>query len=123
MASCNVGLCTEPRANGSAQCEKHRRDTERERGTSAERGYNSAVWRKRTRPTVLRRDPFCTCTAEDCHPEHPGDGRCMRVSTDVDHHPESRRELVARGADPNDPKFSRGMCHSCHSRKTARERR
>ena len=119
---CNVGLCPNERAPGSAQCLDHRRALERDRGTSAERGYNSKRWLS-TKRTVKRRDPFCTCTEPNCHNENPDGGGCMQVSTDVDHHPEGRKELLARGVkDPDDPKFCRGLCHSCHSRKTARER-
>ncbi|MEU6709988.1 hypothetical protein ABZ897_00800 [Nonomuraea sp. NPDC046802] len=40
-------------------------------------------------------------------------------STVADHHPLSRRELVARGLDPDDPQYGRGLCTSCHGKETA----
>ncbi|AHH98316.1 hypothetical protein KALB_4954 [Kutzneria albida DSM 43870] len=38
----------------------------------------------------------------------------------ADHYPKSRRELVAAGADPNDPQHGRGLCVACHNAQTAR---
>lgn len=88
------------------------------RGTSAERGYQSRRW-KAARAATLRRDPICTCATPDCHPAV--EGRCPRASHVADHHPRSRKQLVAAGvADPDDPKFLRGLCDECHRKETAR---
>jgi 5-methylcytosine-specific restriction enzyme A len=59
---------------------------------------------------VLARDPVCVL-------QLPG---CTRVATDADHWPLDRRELIAQGLDHNDPRYGRGLCHSCHSRETQR---
>lgn len=56
---------------------------------------------------VLARDPLCVICG-------------IRISTVADHHPLERRELVARGLDPNDPERGRGLCSGCHNAKTAR---
>ncbi|TDE02854.1 hypothetical protein E1269_21390 [Jiangella asiatica] len=45
---------------------------------------------------------------------------CSRPSTDADHHPLSRRELIAAGLNPDDPKHGRGLCSLCHKRSTAK---
>jgi len=57
---------------------------------------------------VLRRDPVCVL--------------CKTASATVaDHHPVSRRELVAmKVADPDAPSRLRGLCASCHGKETAR---
>jgi 5-methylcytosine-specific restriction protein A len=56
---------------------------------------------------VLRRDPICVV--------------CKTApATVADHHPVSRRELVAmKVSDPDAPSRLRGLCASCHSRETA----
>jgi 5-methylcytosine-specific restriction protein A len=41
------------------------------------------------------------------------------VSTVADHWPVDRRELVARGMNPDDPSGGRGLCASCHGKETA----
>jgi 5-methylcytosine-specific restriction protein A len=75
-----------------------RRRYDRSRGSSSERGYG-AEWRK-LRAAILRRDPWCT----DCGQEK---------STEVDH-------VVPKSeGGTDDPRNLRGMCKSCHSRKTA----
>lgn len=104
-------------AERGGRCLDCYRKAEGERGTSAARGYSGKRW-KSARKTTLRRDPVCTCEAED-HGHEPG--RCLHLSNVADHFPESRKELLARGVlDPDDPKFLRGLCRSCHSRETAR---
>ncbi|MER7155437.1 holin, partial [Streptomyces lydicus] len=44
---------------------------------------------------------------------------CGQRSAHADHYPLSRRELVARGDDPDDPRHGRGLCGPCHSSETA----
>lgn len=81
------------------------RRTDAQRPTAAQRGYG-ALHRLRFRGPVLARDPICVL--------------CRRVpSVHADHHPLTRMDLVARGLDPNDPKYGRGLCASCHARETA----
>ena len=117
-----LGRCTWPNCPNDQQpnnrrCPKHARESEAARGTAAARGYNSKGHR-RFRKTVLRRDPFCTCDRED-HAWHMP-GHCTHVSNVADHFPKSRRELLAEGADPNDPRSGRGICARCHNAETAR---
>ncbi len=78
------------------------------RGSTGARGYGGgSKHRRRFRPAVLARDPVCVL--------------CRRAASCVaDHWPLSRRELVARGMDPDDPAHGRGLCTSCHNRSTAR---
>ena len=58
------------------------------------------------RETVLTRDPICVL--------------CLtRQATVADHWPTERRDLVDAGENPNDPKFGRGLCTTCHNRHTA----
>ena len=102
---CNVTGCPELTAEG--RCTAHRQEAERARGTAGQRGYSGrghAAFRR----AVLSRDPICVI---------PG---CYRPSQHADHHPMSRRELVAAGLNPNDPKRGRGLCHGHHSSETAR---
>lgn len=37
----------------------------------------------------------------------------------ADHYPLSRKELLARGLDPDDPRHGRGLCKRCHDQETA----
>ena len=94
----------------SGRCEKHRRESDRARGTAAQRGYGGRGHAS-FRADVLARDPICVlCEAE---------GK-TRLATVADHYPLSRRELVAQGLDPNDPNHGRGLCKPHHDRETAR---
>lgn len=101
---CNVHGCP-TLTDGAPRCDTHTRAADRARGTAAQRGYNAA--HRRFRDAVLARDPWC---------------RLCRTapSTVADHYPLDRRELQARGLDPNDPTHGRGLCHRCHSSETAR---
>lgn len=104
LKPCSVAGC--PVLVQTGRCPEHRRAADRARGTSKERGYDTPGHR-RFRRLVLRRDPICTV----CH---------TALSTVADHYPVSRRDLVAHGADPNDPQAGRGVCKPCHDRETAR---
>lgn len=94
-----------PRFTDSGRCTVCRRDADRDRGTAAERGYNSAGHR-RFRAAVLDRDPICVV----CD---------LAASTVADHWPMSRRELLIAGRDPDDPRYGRGVCKRCHDRSTS----
>jgi 5-methylcytosine-specific restriction enzyme A len=93
-------------------CEKHkkaepRRQFDKLRGNSSQRGYG-AVWRKR-RLDILARDPFCMIGAK-CDPDNTGR---RAPSTDVDH-------IVPKNAGGSDFEENlQGACHECHSWKTA----
>lgn len=100
LRSCLVSGCTSLVASGC--CSLHHREQRWPdvRPSAAERGYDDA-WRD-LRKIILARDPVCTI----CYGE---------VSTDVDH-------LVSRArGGTNHPLNLRGLCHSCHSRKTAQQ--
>lgn len=111
---CSVHGCPEYTQHG--KCDEHRRQAEQQRGSARQRGYDRDHERRFRRP-VLERDPTCVCT-DTAH----GHGTpCGLPTRHADHHPTDRRALVAAGLDPNDPKYGRGLCTSCHSRHTARE--
>lgn len=108
LAPCTQPGC--PVLTDSGRCHQHRREADQARGTATDRGYTSRG-HQRFRRGVLRRDPLCVlCTAEDR----------MIPATVADHHPRSRRELLAAGLDPDDPAHGRGLCAPCHNRETAR---
>ena len=88
------------------RCPQHQREADTTRGTATQRGYTSAGHRA-FRAAVLERDPICVV----CN---------LALATVADHWPTSRRDLEAKGENPNDPKHGRGLCHPCHSRETAR---
>ena len=104
---CSVHGCPQlyPASEGS-RCPTHRRQADRDRGTATQRGYASAG-HKRFRSAVLLRDPICVLCG-------------LRQSTIADHYPLSRKELIDRGMNPNDPEHGRGLDKQCHDRETAR---
>lgn len=100
--------CSQPRCPtltppGQSRCPDHAYD--RHRPTARQRGYGRGH-ETRFRPGVLAREPYCRL--------------CYAPSKVADHWPLTRRELVARGEDPDDPKHGRGLCIRCHNRETAR---
>jgi 5-methylcytosine-specific restriction enzyme A len=98
--------CTMPGCRSltsSGRCADH--DSDRQRGNARSRGYD-AQHEQTFRAAVLRRDRICVVCRQ-------------QPATVADHHPRSRRQLAAAGADPNDPRHGRGLCASCHSRATA----
>ena len=109
MARRTLTICTTsgcPEYTNGGRCTDCQAKAEARRGTSTQRGYGT---RHRTtfRTAVLARDPVCVlCQAAP--------------SQHADHHPDSRRELVDAGLDPDDPSRGRGLCGPCHSRETAR---
>jgi 5-methylcytosine-specific restriction protein A len=100
---CSVPGC--PTLTTGGRCAEHQRQAEQIRGSATSRGYGNG--HSRFRQLVLRRDPVCVI------PE------CTAPSTVADHYPLSRRDLVLRRMDPNDPKHGRGLCASCHGKATA----
>jgi 5-methylcytosine-specific restriction protein A len=106
-----LSVCTTPgcpHLTLDGKCTEHKRAAEQQRGTAAQRGYSGKAWRA-ARRAVLRRDPICVL----CN---------TAPATVADHHPTSRRELVAMNvSDPDALYRLRGLCASCHGKATARE--
>lgn len=106
---------------GGGRCPEHvvhaQRAGKRFRREQLGAEYASRGHLRRFRPGVLRRDPYCCCDLD--HAPH-GVSPCGQSSTDADHWPLSRRELIAAGLDADDPARGRGLCHRCHSAVTAR---
>lgn len=104
--------------SGTGKCDdcrdKARAESDARRGTSYQRGYGKQHT-DRFRIGVLGKNPHCVCTASYC----PHTKECGRLSTVADHFPLSRRDLVARGMDPDNPAYGRGLCEPCHDRHTA----
>lgn len=89
----------------------HARATEVRRPSAARRGYGRR-W-QRLRAIIIARDPVCTCTGRPGCPH--GGARCILPTTDVDH-------IIPREQGGEDSEENlQGMCHGCHSRKTAQE--
>ncbi len=114
MAKCLKSACPNRVATKTDRlCPEHKAVAQKiyddQRGSSNSRGYG-AKWR-RIRKAILARDPVCTCDDDGCSCA----ADCNKASTDVDHKI-PRRE---GGRDTN--KNLHGMCHDCHSRKTAIE--
>ncbi len=99
---CNIPGC--PTLTDSGRCTNCAREAARARGTNKQRGYGREHQR-RFRSGVLARDPSCVL--------------CGQPTTVADHHPLDRRQLVANGLDPDDPRHGRGLCASCHGKETA----
>lgn len=106
---CSVRGCPELTAAG--RCDDHRAAAERHRGTAAQRGYGTRH-SNRFRDGVLAKHPTCVCVDQHGagHPEP-----CGARTVHADHWPRDRRQLIATGADPDDPRHGRGLCTSCHS--------
>lgn len=106
LSVCSVSGC--PVLTEGGRCPDHRRTADRQRGTAAERGYNSKTWRF-VRRAVLRRDPICVVCGRE-------------FATVADHWPTSRKDLIAQGVkDPDALSRLRGLCAGCHGSETARE--
>jgi 5-methylcytosine-specific restriction protein A len=109
LTTCSAPGCPELVAGG--RCDGCSRSAERERGSATARGYGKRH-RNGFRAAVLERDVCCVL----CR-----DSDRWTLATVADHHPLSRRELVERGMDPDDPEHGRGLCKSCHDKSTAVE--
>lgn len=94
--------CRQPTQGRCTTCQPvHRTTTDRARGNSNSRGYDSH-WRRVIRPAFLRDNPICVL--------------CGALATVPDHWPETRASLVARGiADPDADHRLRPLCTSCHN--------
>ena len=91
-------------------CETSKQADYRARRDPVTNAHYKSKGHARFRRLVLHRDSLCVL-------QLPG---CTWIATDADHYPLSLKDLLARGLDPNDPSRGRGLCHSCHSKETAR---
>lgn len=111
--------CKKLTANSGSKCDDCKTDyhaaKNARRPSPAERGY-TGKHRSEFRPAVMNKNPTCVCVESWC----PHEGECGEPSIIADHHPHGRKELIAMGEDPDDPKWGRGLCRSCDSRQTAR---
>lgn len=83
----------------------HRRRDDANRGNSHSRGYGGDH-------QTFREGVLWNCRGQCVIPG------CGEIATVADHYPRSRRELVAAGEDPNDPRFGRGLCKHHHDQHT-----
>lgn len=103
---CTKAGCPEL-VEGGGRCGTHRAEADRGRGTASERGYTSAGHQRFRDQVLLLNDGVCT----HCQ---------LAPATVADHWPRSRRELIAAGLNPNDPRHGRPLCAPCHGSETAR---
>ena len=98
-------------------CDVHRPKRTRDRSEEARawhRWYGLPIWTDELRPAQLLKEPFCRECAR-IYP--PGDPRRRTRATDVDHIVDHKGNWALF----TDPDNLESLCHSCHSRKTARE--
>ena len=95
----------------SGYCEQHRPKRTSDRSEEAKGWhwfYGTPEWKDDLRPEQLLREPFC----EECAKL----GRRVRAS-DVDHRVDHKGDWLVFIDRTN----LRSLCHSCHSRKTAKD--
>lgn len=95
-----------PQGEGESRCPKHAAAKEAGRGTRQERGYTDA-WLRYAK-AYLAAHPLCV----ECNRK----GR-LNLATCVDHKVPHRGDMKLFWDDEN----HQGLCHECHSRKTASE--
>lgn len=94
------------RINDTRTCPEH---APQKRPHFKARGYDAHYQRQRTK--LLASKPLCVMG-------------CGRPANVADHHPLSRKQLVALGVpDPDALKHLRPMCTRCHNAKSAKTRR
>ncbi len=98
----------------TGRCDRCSKAAEQRRGSASARGYGRAH-RLGFRPKVLLDQPLCQCDDTS----HGHTAPCLIPSTVADHWPRDRRELVRLSLNPNDPRYGRGLCTSCHNKHTA----
>lgn len=110
LRPCRHPGCCELVSEGYCDAHRPRGDRRSEEAQSWRWLYFTSEWRDELRPTQLLCEPFCRECAR----------RGIRTpATDVDH-------IVDHKGDETlfrDPANLESLCHSCHSRKTAREMR
>lgn len=102
--------CTHPGCPNlvpSGRCPQHQHRPRDQRPTPAARGYDRQ-WRNHIRPYLA---------------QHPHCAICGATAKAADHHPRTRRELIAAGVqDPDAWHRLRPLCIRCHNRQSARGR-
>ena len=109
LRPCRKPGCKELVAGG--YCEQHQPKRSSDRSEAAKswhRFYGTPEWKDDLRPAQLIRQPFC----EECAKL----GRRVRA-TDVDHRVDHKGDWLKFIDRTN----LRSLCHSCHSRKTAKD--
>jgi 5-methylcytosine-specific restriction enzyme A len=104
--------CSQPgcaNLSNGGRCDDCAVVAEAQRGNFRQRGYRRGH-DNRFRRGVLERDVNCVLCVK---------AERWVTATVADHWPLSRRELVARGLDPDDPQHGRGLCDTCHNQQTA----
>lgn len=99
---CSVPGCPELTSGG--RCEAHRREDTAIRKAAGNAAYSTSRW-QRVRKAFLYKHPWCNL--------------CGVQATVADHYPLSRRQLLARGVDPDTPIHLRPLCAPCHNKETA----
>lgn len=108
MRRSSIKVCSTPgcpELTHGGRCPACAARAEVRRGSSSARGYGHRH-RTRFRKAVLAKHPTCVL--------------CRQApSTVADHWPLDRRALQAKGLDPDDPVYGRGLCKPCHDAYTA----
>lgn len=107
MRVCSQPGCPTIYDGTASRCPAHRKQAEQAHSRKG-KGYKTKAHLIGFRAAVLRRDPICVLCG-------------VAQSTDADHYPTSRVDLIDQGLNPNDPVYGRGLCHPCHSRSTSHE--
>ena len=101
---CSQSGCPEL-VSGASTCAAHSKQRDMQRGSVGQRGYDTR-W-KRRRKAYIYKHPWCVL--------------CAKPATVADHHPLSRKQLLAQGiADPDTDDRLRPLCVRCHSIETAK---
>jgi 5-methylcytosine-specific restriction protein A len=104
MRVCSVHGCPTVFNGTDSRCPKHQGEADQKHWANT-RAYSTREHRA-FRAAVLERDPVCViCRTEP--------------STVADHYPLERTDLIARGMNPNEPAYGRGLCAPCHNQHTA----
>ena len=102
--------CTHPGCTvlvKAGRCELHHKAQRKQQDQRRDRGprfYDKSLWRDRIRPHQLRLHPLCA----DCVVQG-----MIVAATDVEH--------IDGNTGNNHPDNLNSLCHSCHSKKTARQ--
>lgn len=99
-----------PTLTPGGRCTPHQREADRARGTSSQRGYDAAWERNRAAYLADPQHRLCAIRGP----------KCTVLATVPDHHPVSRRDLIAQGVrDPDAWHRLRPACAPCHGTATA----
>lgn len=104
MKVCNIPGCPNLFNGKGGRCNEHQRQA---RAARTDNKVYSSKGHRNFRATVLARDPICVTSG------------CIQWATVADHYPQTRRELVEQGLNPNDPQYGRGLCAPHHNQWTA----